>query len=219
MKYVRTFLQSVIVATVLLLLILSIHVPGQTIEPDEQIKREMIAYAKNAEENLMFSRPRIIQQTKSFTAINQKQNINDEISGRKISSEFSSLEKQAFDLINQKRAIVGLEPLRWNGDLVRVARIHSENMARYKFFSHTGIDGAMVNNRADAFGISHWRSIGENIAYNRGFKKPVESACEQWMLSSAHKENILDKRWKETGIGVAMAADGTYFFTQVFILR
>ncbi|MGI8494448.1 MAG: CAP domain-containing protein [Pyrinomonadaceae bacterium] len=39
------------------------------------------------------------------------------------------------------------------------------------------------------------------------------------MLSPSHKENILDKRWKETGIGIAIASDGTYFFTQVFILK
>ncbi|MGI8495955.1 MAG: CAP domain-containing protein, partial [Pyrinomonadaceae bacterium] len=218
MKYVWNFVQSIIVVAVLLLLIFSIYVPGQTTEPDKKAKPDLIYIAENTENILPFSRPRIYQSAPPFAAVKPRQNINKpEFSGRVFSRKLASLEKQAFELMNRKRAENGLAPLRWNDDLARVARLHSENMARYEFFSHTGLDGALVNNRADALGITRWRSIGENIAFIRGFDNPVESACEKWMLSPSHKENILDKRWKETGIGIAIASDGTYFFTQVFI--
>ena len=135
------------------------------------------------------------------------------------STTIASLEKQGFELINQKRVEIGLEILTWNNDCANIARLHSENMANHKFFSHSGLDGTMVNDRADAIGLSKWRAIGENIAFNRGYKNPAESAVERWMQSASHRENLLNDRWKESGIGIAIAEDGTYYFTEVFLLR
>lgn len=129
------------------------------------------------------------------------------------------LERRAFSLINKKRSEAGLPALVWNEDLTRVARLHSENMAAYNFFSHTGQDGKLVNNRADIAGIKHWRSIGENIAYNRGFGDPTLCAVEKWMMSPGHRDNILKTNWKESGIGVAVTATGTFYFTQVFLIK
>jgi uncharacterized protein YkwD len=137
----------------------------------------------------------------------------------KSASSTSELEKQAFALLNSQRAAKGLSPLEWNNDVARIARMHSENMAKYKFFSHTGLDGLMVNDRADLCGVSRWKAIGENIAYNRGYEKPVEFAVERWMQSTAHRENLLSNRWKESAVGVAVSNDGAYYFTQVFLVR
>ena len=128
-------------------------------------------------------------------------------------------ERKAFEEINQQRAASKLQPLVWSDDAAKIARIHSENMANFKFFSHEGLDGSMVNDRADQFGVSKWRAIGENIAYNRGYANPIEFVVERWMLSQGHRENILSERWKESGIGIAITADGTYYFTQVFVQR
>lgn len=131
----------------------------------------------------------------------------------------SSIEKEAFDLINKKRADIGLEPLTWSDDLAALARLHSQDMADQKYFSHRGSDGSMVDDRADKLGIKNWSAIGENIAFERGFDDAANFAVDRWMESPAHKQNLLDKRWKETGMGVAILPDGTYYFTQVFLLR
>ncbi|MCW5958734.1 MAG: CAP domain-containing protein [Pyrinomonadaceae bacterium] len=132
----------------------------------------------------------------------------------------AELEREAFRLLNEKRVQNGLKPVEWNEDVARVARVHSANMALNNFFSHQGLDGLMVNDRADSLGIRDWRSIGENIAYNRGYENPVEFAVLRWMQSQSHRENLLSSKWKETGVGVAVAADGkTYYFTQVFVVR
>ncbi len=130
-----------------------------------------------------------------------------------------TLEHQVFDLINKQRVRSGLSVLEWNDDIAEMARQHSENMANYKFFSHTDLKGLMVNDRADASGIKKWQAIGENIAYNRGYENPALFAVERWMQSPSHRENLLSNRWKESGIGIAVTADGTYYFTEVFILR
>jgi len=128
-------------------------------------------------------------------------------------------EKQAFSLINQKRAEIGLAPLEWSDDIAKLARLHSENMVKFNFFSHRGVDGKMVDARADDLGITKWTAMGENIAYNRGFKNPIETAVEKWMLSQSHRENLLNDRWKESAIGIAVTDEGTFYFTQVFLKR
>jgi uncharacterized protein YkwD len=126
------------------------------------------------------------------------------------------LEQKAFQLLNQKRVEVGLSPLIWNESMAKVARLHSTNMANFKFFSHKGLDGLQVDGRAESLGFNKWKGIGENIAYNRGFANPVEFTVERWMLSDSHRENLLDKRWKESAVGIAVTKDGTYYFTEVF---
>lgn len=129
------------------------------------------------------------------------------------------LERLAFELLNAQRAAKNLPALQWDEDVAKIARMHSENMAKYKFFSHTGLDGTMVNDRADLCGVSRWKAIGENIAFNRGYDKPADFAVERWMKSVSHRDNILNDRWKQSAVGVAVADDGSYYFTQVFLAR
>ncbi len=126
------------------------------------------------------------------------------------------LEKEAFNVLNQKRVGNGLPALRWSDDLARLARFHSHNMADQKFFSHRGLDGSMVDGRADSLGIKGWLAIGENIAFSRGYADPVNLAITQWMGSSAHRRNLLNEQWIESAVGLAVAPDGGYYFTQVF---
>ena len=131
----------------------------------------------------------------------------------------NNFEQRAFALVNEERRARGQEPLRWDAEASRVARSHSENMARRGFFSHTDPDGAGYVSRAAAGGVTGWRALAENIAYNQGYDDPAAFAVERWMLSSKHRENILRNAFTHAGIGVARAADGRVFFTQVFVSR
>lgn len=131
----------------------------------------------------------------------------------------ASAEHSAFNLINQKRLENGLKPLAWSDALANIARQHSQNMAEFKFFSHRGVDNKMVSDRADNEHLGKWRAIGENIAFNRGYQDPVGKAVELWLDSPSHRHNLMDDNWKESAIGVAVAPDGSYYFTQVFLLR
>jgi uncharacterized protein YkwD len=130
------------------------------------------------------------------------------------------LERQAFELLNTRRIENGLQPVIWSDEVAGIARVHSQSMANNNFFSHQGLDGLTVDKRADSLGLKNWRRIGENIAYNRGYENPVEYAVLRWMQSATHRENLLSNKWKEAGVGIAIAPDGkTYYFTQVFMLR
>lgn len=194
---------------------------AQSIKPDEQIIREMTAYAARVRASYLSSRPRVVNKSNQPAGTARHQNVKytprDE--SRAESSSASSLERRAFDILNEQRANNNLPPLRWSNEAAEVARLHSENMAHDRFFSHQGQDGSTVNSRAHALGVRGWSSIGENIAFNKGFRKPVEMACQQWMTSPGHRKNIMDRGWTESGIGAATAADGSVYFTQVFISR
>lgn len=157
------------------------------------------------------TRPRIYKENKSEPRLVE--------AGAKKAVIAFELERQVFDLINQQRAVNGLSALVWSADAARVARSHSENMANFKFFSHAGLDGLRVNDRANDFGINNWGSIGENLAYNQGYDNPGAFAVERWMKSPKHRGNILNNRWQESAVGVAVTADKKYYFTEVFLTK
>lgn len=139
--------------------------------------------------------------------------------GSSSSMSASSLERRAFDLVNAQRIRNGEQPLVWDAELCRMARMHSGNMARQEFFDHTSPDGRSMQERARTNNIRGWSVLAENIAYNQGFDDPAAFAVERWMRSSKHRENILNQRFTRSAIGIARAEDGRVYLTQVFIAR
>jgi uncharacterized protein YkwD len=128
-------------------------------------------------------------------------------------------ERRAFDLINRERATRGEQPLYWDAELARMAREHSEDMAHRNTLTHADDAGRDTFARAAAEGVCGWRALGENIAYNQGFEDPVAFAVERWMQSVKHRENILRAEFTHAAVGIAKAADGSIYFTQVFVTR
>lgn len=128
-------------------------------------------------------------------------------------------ERRAFHLTNEARVKNGLAPLAWDSGLCRMARIHSESMARRKFFSHETPEGLGLKQRARSAGIMHFKVLGENIAYNQGFEDPGAFAVERWLTSSQHRANILSQEFRASAVGTFVAADGRVYLTQVFIWR
>jgi len=129
------------------------------------------------------------------------------------------LERRVFERINAVRAENALAPLVWDESVAELAREHSRSMAEHKFFSHRGLDGLTVDGRAETIGLGGWNGIAENIAALKGQNDPGETVIKNWLKSPGHRQNLLGGRWSQSAIGVAAAADGTYYFTQVFMLR
>ncbi len=129
----------------------------------------------------------------------------------------SSLERRAFDLVNEERRARGEAPLVWDAELSRMARTHSNNMAQSGYLDHRSPDGLDMAERARSMGIRGWRALGENVALNQGYSDPSGFAVQRWMGSPKHRSNILSSQFTRTGIGVARGADGSIYFTQVFM--
>ncbi|HEV7745262.1 MAG TPA: CAP domain-containing protein [Pyrinomonadaceae bacterium] len=133
--------------------------------------------------------------------------------------EGNAIELRAFEQTNVARAENGLPLLVWDAELCRMARVHSEQMALQGYFSHETPEGLQLKERAHDSGILHFRVIGENIAYNKGYDDPGGFAVERWLSSSGHRANMLYAGFEASAIGSYVAADGSTYLTQVFIAR
>jgi uncharacterized protein YkwD len=140
------------------------------------------------------ARPRVIE-NKSENKINSAAKVS--------AAAILEFEQRAFQLINGKRAAQNLSPLKWNEDVARIARLHSENMANINF-SVIRVDGSMVDDRADFFGLRKWRLSAKTSLTIAVYAQPIEFAVERWMQSPKHKQNLLDSRWQESAIGIAV---------------
>ena len=61
--------------------------------------------------------------------------------------EANSIERRAFEQTNAVRIQHGLQPFVWDSQICRLARTHSENMARLGFFSHSTPEGQRLKDR------------------------------------------------------------------------
>lgn len=94
-------------------------------------------------------------------------------------------------------------PVSWNDLLATAARLHSEDMARYGFFSHTGSDGGEPWDRISREGYPWW-TCGENIAV--GYPS-VPEVMQGWLGSPGHCRNLMNPDYEEIG---AAFAEGPY---------
>jgi uncharacterized protein YkwD len=112
-------------------------------------------------------------------------------------------------LVNRERAAHGERPLIVNGRLNRAAQGHTEEMIAQDYFSHYGPAGETPGSRIRAVGYIYSSDlgyeIGENIAWGTRYLSTPRAIVEAWMASPGHRENILDARYRETGMGVVAA--------------
>ncbi|MCB5167559.1 CAP domain-containing protein [Streptomyces bambusae] len=113
-------------------------------------------------------------------------------------------------LVNVERAAAGCRALTVDAALARAAQGYSDTMAATGNFSHTGTDGSQPQDRIEAAGYD-WSGYGENIAMGQADAAAVVAA---WMDSPGHRENILNCRFTEIGVGLNTA--GGPWWTQNF---
>jgi uncharacterized protein YkwD len=133
-----------------------------------------------------------------------------------------AVELRIHDLINQERDKNGLPPLKFDPALAKIARMHSEDMARNNFFEHENLAGEDPSDRATKAGYSCYKNYGsfystgvaENIMENHleifdliylnAFDRLSTSTVNGWMESYGHRRNILTKSYDREGIGIAL---------------
>ena len=121
-------------------------------------------------------------------------------------------EQKAVLLLNSDRQNAGLEPLKVNLQLSKLAADYAGDMSRRKFFAHVDPDGKDPFDRMAAIGIDY-PNEGENIALS----PDVETAHKMLMDSPLHRENILNPKFTEIGIGVRPDTRGGIYLVQEFI--
>jgi uncharacterized protein YkwD len=127
--------------------------------------------------------------------------------------EQTAEETKIFELTNKERKEKELAALVLNAELSKIARAHSENMARQGKMEHK-LDDKTPFDRLKAAGYKYAKA-GENLAEaEEGAQLP--KIMQAWMESGGHRENILSPDYTETGIGSARDKAGTSYITQVF---
>ena len=121
-------------------------------------------------------------------------------------------EQEMLDLVNSERTTRGLAPLELDPRLVSVARQHSEEMFRLKYFGHQSPAAGSPFDRLAAAKVTYARA-GENLAYAHS----VAVAHRGLMDSAGHRENILRPEFSRVGIGVVSAGSYGRMFTQLFV--
>jgi uncharacterized protein YkwD len=110
-------------------------------------------------------------------------------------------------LHNQVRAAHGLSQLGTDATLRRVAAGHSADMVGADYFEHTTPRGVTMVDRIKGSGyVRPNRSwlIGENLEWGTGSLATPRGAMKAWMNSPDHRANILQRGYRELGVGVAL---------------
>ncbi|MDP9478741.1 MAG: CAP domain-containing protein [Actinomycetota bacterium] len=125
--------------------------------------------------------------------------------------DLDSIEKRTLDLHNETRVANGLPAFCVQPKLTNAARAHSQEMLDKDYFSHNSYDGETFGARLKRFGYTSsgysYYTVGENIAWGSGSYGSPDAIFKGWMNSTGHKANILNKNFREIGIG---ARTGTY---------
>jgi len=119
----------------------------------------------------------------------------------------SSVIDRVIELTNNERRKAGVAPLRFNAQLTNAAQAHNNLMVQSNKLSHQFQGEPSFADRISQAGY-RWLAVAENIA--DGQQTP-EKVVSDWMNSPPHRQNILDAKYQEIGVGY-----GNSFWTQDF---
>ena len=132
--------------------------------------------------------------------------------------ELAELESALHTSINDVREANGLRRLARDGALDGVAREHAQDMATRGYLAHETPEGLNPPARIARAGITGITLAGENVGVTSRLD-PNREIVGAWMQSPAHRDNVLAPAFNTTGIGIARAADGSLYYTQLYATR
>jgi uncharacterized protein YkwD len=121
--------------------------------------------------------------------------------GCNLPSDAKAMQQELLVKLNAERRAYGLSPLRLSAKLEKAAQGHACDNAKRMSISHTSSDGGTLKTRLRKAGYS-FRTAAENTG--RGFAS-ASRAVEWWMNSSKHRDNILLRKAKDVGVGIAVS--------------
>ena len=130
--------------------------------------------------------------------------------------QLAELEHRLHAAVNAYRAENHLIPLERRPDLDAVARAHSLDMARRRYLAHESPEGAGWVDRLGAARVTGFALAAENVGLTSK-RDPNREILGGWIRSQVHRKNLVMRPFNATGIGVAQAADGTLYYTQLYL--
>lgn len=119
---------------------------------------------------------------------------------------------QILNLVNNERAKQGLSSLTLSNELTSIANTKAEDMRDNNYFDHTSPTYGSPFEMLQRFGVQY-SAAGENIAAGQ---KSAEAVMRDWMNSSGHRANILNREYKELGVGYVTGGSYGTYWVQLF---
>lgn len=114
------------------------------------------------------------------------------------------------DAATPARAAAGLAPIADDAQLMRAAQAQADHMARRGRIGHDGPGGSSVFDRVRATGFRGCFAA-ENVAAGQG---DLGAVMRDWLGSSGHRRNILDRRATHGAVAAARGG-GTVYWAMV----
>jgi uncharacterized protein YkwD len=131
----------------------------------------------------------------------------------------TAAEKRVVSLINGERAEFGLAPVHFAVSLTRAARAHLRELSRRDVLTHRSANGASVSQRLIRHGYRRsgfrfWMA-GENVARARSESPTAtpEGIVFLWMSSGQHRQVILEREFRDVGVGMGTSSGGMLYAT------
>ena len=134
-------------------------------------------------------------------------------------ADVDAMKQDIIDRTNALRKENGIAALAANDKLMQAAQVRADEMAASGAYSHTRPDGRKNTTVTDC------PYVGENIHriadWSLQGKTISEAAVWSWNLSGGHRDNLLEKNYAETGVGLARGVndngDACWYCVQIFL--
>lgn len=146
-----------------------------------------------------------------------KENIDEELNSynhtleEKVDFDYTEIESEILDLVNQHRKSLTLEPLEPIAEISVEAESHNFYMLEVGKVSHDNF-GIRYENLVETVGA---KSVSENVGY--GYRT-AEAVVNAWLNSDGHKKNI-EGNHSHFGVSVVDDEEGRNYFTNIFIRK
>ncbi len=108
-------------------------------------------------------------------------------------------EREAFELINKVRQEAGAPPTKWNDELYKLSKAHTQDMANKGELFHTPIGATHGENAWGGRGYYHYK-----------YEELARVIVSGWMSSPLHKAWLLHAPIQESVVSIVITPDGQY---------
>ena len=116
-----------------------------------------------------------------------------------IGIEASDMEQETFRLVNLERERAGALPTKWDNDLYKLSKAHTEEMAAQGQLFHTPMGAS--------YGENCWGGSGY---YNYFGQELPSTIVDSWMSSPLHKDWLLHKLIRTSVVSIVLKQDGQW---------
>lgn len=131
------------------------------------------------------------------------------VSGEATSRDVARLRGAIRCLITKERRRHDLAPLRDRRALRRAAEGHSRDMVRRAYFAHVSPSGSRPESRVRRAGylrrVRRWE-LGEALGWGTLDQARPASLVQRLLASPGHRALLLDRSFRDIGIGIALGA-------------